>query len=1417
MQNITAVNTRCRVFTPTHLQTQTTECGLAAMAMVLSHHGRYVTLDELRVISGVSRDCITAADLVRIARHYDLTVQVKRKEPEDFINLGFPFIAYLDFIHFVVIEGVTADGVWINDPSNGRHFKDKETFSEAFTGITLTFSKGASFEAGGDYVTTWKRVLRHLSMGSRLRIFASMMAGIFTSLPQIIFALAFGQVVAHISAKGSTNLTDLTLLFFLLAAAVFLNFLFHHIAIDAEHRVERHYIRDRLPRLAHHLLTMPYAFFVYRIAAVLHQRIYEQETVATSLFRTFLPTISRGFNLIILLAGFLYVDQYAGLIAAGLCGFFVIFLYMLEQMANVRSRTLKGMDGVIWSKLSQALENFESFKTSGGDESFFRNNMGDLSRKLHILQKVGLFRSFAEAGADLVPVFLGLALLVRCAYGDVDVAAMFSLLCLTIAIHSPVRALALWHGEGHVLDQQLPPIDDLIDQGGDENGQMSEEGEASASPYILSASHISFGFTKVKPALLQDIDLGIMAGEQLGITGPSGGGKSTLAEVLIGLHQPWTGSVQLKGVPLCRTNRADLIKDIGWVNKHSYFIAGTVRDNILLWDNTISEADISAAIHDACLTQTIEDCPEGLETQVAPRGANFSGGQRQRLEIARALARNPRILVLDEATDGLDDALEADIRENLRNRDVTLLIVSHRENTLKACDRVIHLIDGQMSLSAKAEMQPASFAKASTQFMAEETPELTRRPSGDRRADLIKTFRWVAEAVSEQPITIPETPLPQEGDHADEQGLEILARHNRLPLRYARFVSSKWWTWDHGPFIAFTRDGHLPVAILDDGANGFVLANPSTDSRRPLTSKEIKGLETQVVLLHDDFKTQQVKPLSFFVHAFLRCRADLKSIGGATIALSILMLGMPFAGYFFLHEILPYRDAEASWFFIGGLLFLSLSIMLAESFRLIAIHRFDGRLEASTSQALYQHVMRIQPLFFHDNSPEVINRSLHAVPHILKVLREGTLRRLLASLGCFICLWVLANFSPVLALCACLILLVFASVAVLLSRQALSSVGPHLTQRLINLDFLFQLFKNAPRLRQMGCDDSALEVWKKGREDELLMWDRIRKAENRSKTFIETYPFFALALFVLAIGLVPDVRSPALVGTLVVTFMAALLCMKGTASALCDLVRIVPFLSRLKPLAQAMVEARHSPVTLDERTCPIEVKGLHFTYPGSTVETLKDVSLRVKPGQIVTLVGASGCGKSTLLRVLLGFYPIDSGKILRHAKNEDEIDLSSWRDRVGAVFQDDQLEFAMTIRGHIMGQGFYTMAKTREAARLAMLEPDLDAMPMGIQTIVDSDKISTGQKQRILIAQRLIREPMLLILDEATNALPETMQADFFVNLRKLGISCLLVSHRASAISASDYVYHMQDGQIAWSGVPSDFDASKLAQNHKGA
>ncbi|MBF0423834.1 MAG: ATP-binding cassette domain-containing protein [Magnetococcales bacterium] len=955
------------------------------------------------------------------------------------------------------------------------------------------------------------------------------------------------------------------------------------------------------------------------------------------------------------------------------------------------------------------------------------------------------------------------------------------MLLLMLTLHPPLRGLSLLPGRWDTLARELPLVDDLFDQPPEEPPAVeprSVSGTRGGS--ILRSRNAVFGFTRVKPPLLAGITLELHPGEQLGLTGPSGGGKSTLVELLIGLHRPWQGEILLDGAPLTTLSREQLSREIAWIDKKPFFIPGSVRDNLLLWRTDVTEADLDQAVADACLAETIAGLPQGWHFQMSPRGANFSGGQRQRLEIARAMLGKPRILVLDEATDGLDDALEKRLRQNFRRRGIAVIWVSHRAATLAACDRTLHLVGGRLVAleSGAVPVQPDSTTPpVNSGFAAQEDPVPPSRLPGDRREALAAAFRRVAAAMGVRDVETPIFRLPAAGTQADEDGLHILARYNRLPLRPVRFVERRWWRRDHGPLLAFTRDGHRPVAILPDHTGRYVIVDPDGKGALPLDEPGAMGLDAQAWMLHTRFNPDRIHPWSFFTHGLASVGADFGRAMGFTLTGALLTLGIPGAAFLLFAEIQPFADPVLIAQWQAGLLWLGGILVATETFKVWALHRLQGRLELSATSALQQHVMRLQPLFFCDHPPQEVNRSLHGVPRLFDQLQGGVLRRLLGGASGLVVLVFLAGWDPALALGVGLLWLPQVVVPLLLTRRAARWIHAHEAKRLEVGRFLFQLLQSFLRLRQAGRERAALGAWEQSMAEELAMDRHLRRTRVLADIFAALWPWAALGGFVALLvwregwrgGM--ELNSPALVAALLLGFWFFGLTIQGFGQALVEMFQVQPFLDRLLPLASAHREssASYPPVPTDG--IPLQVSQLHFTYPGNRQIVLQNISLRLEPGRFVTLTGPSGSGKSTLLRLLLGFHPPASGEILRYGRAEGDGYLSAWREQVGAVLQDDRLETSMTIRGHIAGQTHYSLAKIREAARLAMLEADIEAMPMGIQTIVDSDKISTGQKQRLLIARRLLRRPRLLILDEATNALPETMQAELFVNLRGLRLT----------------------------------------------
>ncbi|OGB53349.1 MAG: hypothetical protein A2503_05275 [Burkholderiales bacterium RIFOXYD12_FULL_59_19] len=1402
-----------------YLQTQTTECGLAALAMLLGHFGRFVTLDELRQVSGVSRDCVNAADLVRTARHYGLAVRVLQREPHQLAALGFPLIVYLHFIHFAVVENVTATAVWLNDPACGRHRVPQEEFNESYTGIALSFATTADFQPGGTPPSLWRSVRRYLVGSSPAKWLLALLAGSLVSLPVMVFAGLLAQAADQLAGTTQINTTSLWPTLAGLLGALVLAASLQTLHLSTLTQLEQQLSRSRLAALTRHLFSLPYAFFVYRIPAVLHQRIYDQEQVHQVLCRHLVPGISSLPALAILMAALLYVDAGIGtaVAAAMLVYGVVLALVFAGKAASLRRHS--DQDDVAWMKLSQAVRNFESFKTSGGDREFFSGSLDGVANLLKLRQEFGGYHGLSELLPDL---FVGLMLLLslvlahpaltngRLSFGD-----LMAVLVLLLALLEPLRRLSRLHGKLDALGLILPQIEDLREQ--QAPGTAPVNTAPQRSDFILSATQISFGFSRAKAPLLHAVSVHIRPGEHIGITGPSGGGKSTLAELLIGLHQPWQGEVRLDGHLTGALPPGQLSRDIAWVNKHPFFFAGTVRDNLCLWQADIRPEQLQRAIDDACLDDVLAACPAGLDTPLAPRAANFSGGQRQRLEIARALLRNPRILLLDEATDGLDHALEQRLRANLKRRGLTLIVVSHRLSTLAACDRVLRLVGGRLVTDDTVVLP--THTPVLSDFTAEEDPLPPPQPPGDRRAALIDVFGRVANAIGVRDITPPPQALPLDGPSAPARGLEALARHNRLPLRPLRFVVAQWWQRDHGPLIAFTRGGMEPVALLPGAGGTYQIVNPTKQTQERLTPASAQTLQSSAYQLYARFEpdrsTTALRPWGFFLHALAQLKPDLRSALLASVALAVLALGLPLAAYALLAEVLPFAQPVMLWQWQAGLVWLAVALISFEAIRLLALLRLEGRLALSASSALFQHVMRVQALLFRDHSPQEIARSLNAVPRVLAVLRSDALRRLSAVLAAATGLALMTWFSGTLALVALLLWLPLLLVPTGLVRAGNTWVHAHFAQRLEGLQLLRQMLDSAGPLRQAGRDQAALAHWERSYATEHTQALRMQRSEVRAQSFANTYPWLALTGFVAVMALQHDPAKPpdvAVLAALLLAFMLATLALQGCATALAEVLRAWPLLDRLQPLATAPTEPPAAAAPADVGSQGIEVRNLSFSYPGSTQATLKDLSLRIEPGQLVALAGPSGSGKSTFLRLLLGFHVADAGGILRAGQPHLNTHLSAWRDQVGAVLQDDQLEAAMSVRGHIMGHHTCTMAEIRQAARLAMLEPDIDAMPMGIQSIVDSDKVSTGQKQRILIARRLLRQPKLLILDEATNALPEDMQAGLLVNLRQLGLTCLLVTHRASVLAAADVVYLMGDGRITWSGTPKAFAAAGHAR-----
>lgn len=694
------------VRTPTILQMEALESGAAALAMVLAHYGKWVPLEELRVLCGVSRDGSKAINLLKAARQLGLKAGGKRLEPADLATLPVPAILLVNMNHFVVFEGVTARGFQINDPAGGRRTLAPAECDRMFTGVALAFERTDAFMPGGkapsllagiwDLVrqTRWPLALLAVA-GSVMAVFGILLPGLqrvyldrilieqldtwvwplAIALAAIIplfglLALLQGGLMAAISAKLAVVLSS---------------------------------------RLVWHVLRLPVVFFTQRSAGMISSRVAWADQMAVVLTQG-LSQILTHLALLLLLA--LLMLQYSvplTLVVVGLAlinG--VLFLRMrqalIEAWEKVNMHLVK-MGG----KAMQGLRMMETLKSTGTEDAFFSQWTG--LQALFINAQQDILRR--EALLAAIQVFLislsAAAVLVIGGYGTMSerfsIGMLVAFSTISILFNQTVAQLANQANQLQRIKGILPQVDDTLrypcahefTQWGrvaSDPGPRPAIGHSMTTPLqrlsgAVELEALTFGYAPLDPPLIEDFSLQMRPGSRVALVGPSGSGKSTVGKLVTGLLDPRSGRVLFDGRPMDKIPRETLRNSLAVVDQEIVLFEGSVRDNISLWDDTLPQEQLIRAAKDALIHDWILSRRGGYEARIEENGRNLSGGQRQRMEIARALAGDPTLLVLDEATSALDAVTEAAIMSNLRRRGCTTLIIAHRLSTIRDCDEII--------------------------------------------------------------------------------------------------------------------------------------------------------------------------------------------------------------------------------------------------------------------------------------------------------------------------------------------------------------------------------------------------------------------------------------------------------------------------------------------------------------------------------------------------------------------------------------------------------------------------------------------------------------------------------------------------------------------------------------------------------
>lgn len=687
--------------TPTILQMEAVECGAAALAIVLAHHGRWVPLEELRIACGVSRDGSKASNVVKAARRYGLVAKGFKKEPSSLRELKPPMILHWNFNHFLVLEGFRKGDVFLNDPAAGPRRVTEEELDQAFTGVVMTFEPGPEFQKGGEPPQLLRALKRRLT-GAGAALSFVVLAGLALVIPGLVVPV-FSKVFLD-SVLLESRRDWLPPLLLAMGLAALLTGLLTWLQQSYLLRLESKMAVSGSSRFLRHVLRLPMEFFSQRFAGDISSRVGINDRVAQLLSRD-LATSFLGAVMIVFFAVLMFqYDLLLTLVGVAVVSLNVAALHWVSRKRVDGNRRLLQDRGKLYGTAIGGLQMIETLKASGGESDLYARWSGYQAKVVNARQDLERYTQMLDAVPPLLAavntgLILGIGGL-RVMDGAISLGALVAFQALMLSFMAPVNRLVSLGGRLQMVEGDMNRLDDVLRY----PPEPGVEGEPDAPPPgfpvklsgRLELRNLSFGYNRLDAPLLEGFHLNLVPGARVALVGGSGSGKSTLARLVTGLFKPWEGEILFDGLERSAIPRSVLNNSLAVVDQSVFLFEGTVRDNLTLWDSTVPLPEVVAAAKDACIHDDIAARPGGYDSPITEGGANWSGGQRQRLEIARALVQRPTLLVLDEATSALDPATEKLIDESLRRRGCTCLIIAHRLSTIRDADEIIVLDRGKV-------------------------------------------------------------------------------------------------------------------------------------------------------------------------------------------------------------------------------------------------------------------------------------------------------------------------------------------------------------------------------------------------------------------------------------------------------------------------------------------------------------------------------------------------------------------------------------------------------------------------------------------------------------------------------------------------------------------------------------------------
>ncbi len=692
-----------RVRTPTVLQMEATECGAASLAIMFAYHDLWVPFEVLRSACGVSRDGSRASSMLAAAREYGMIAKGWRKTVDDLAAMSPPYIVFWQSHHFLVVEGlnVRQGRAWLNDPASGRRSISLHEFRAAYSGVCLTLEPGPEFRKAGRPPSLIRSVLPRIR-GSKTTLVYISLASILLVVPGIAIPAFAKAFVDRVLITGTQSWL-IPLVIGLAITAVLRGVLAWLQQIQLA-RLESKLALTQMTRFFWHVLRLDMAFYSQRHPGDISYRVMANDRLAALLSGEFAVHAAGLLRIAFFAVVMFAYDAGLAAIAIALSLLNLVALVFVARQNEDMSHGLARERSLLQGTAVGGIALIETLKASGTEPDYFRRFTGQLAGYINMQQGIAVKSSLLQLLPSALNGITKAAILgmggLRVMHGGMTVGDVVAFQSLMTTFSEPVNGLVRFANQLQTAKGDIARLDDVAfyppAPGLTGSPVLSGETKQGRLAGAIEMRGVSFGYDRLGPALIHDLYLAIRPGQMVAIVGASGSGKSTAAKLLTGLYQPWTGEVRYDDIPLANIAHQRFAASVGVVDQEIVLFGGTVRDNLTLWDAAIADVDIADALRDTGMLDVVSRRPGGIDGKVLEAGKNYSGGQRQRLEIARALTARPAVLILDEATSALDTISEAYILERIRLRRVTCVLIAHRLSTVRTCDQVIVVEQGRI-------------------------------------------------------------------------------------------------------------------------------------------------------------------------------------------------------------------------------------------------------------------------------------------------------------------------------------------------------------------------------------------------------------------------------------------------------------------------------------------------------------------------------------------------------------------------------------------------------------------------------------------------------------------------------------------------------------------------------------------------